>query len=374
MTHACICKSTDRSLVILYGGVEHDLGELIDFSDRDWLHYPDFSAFIVSIGKAKKFKTVTELADFLNGIFPSAYQSLRVTWLDPEKSIHEQVPTLLEAKPISKFAPRVNSPLVNILENRRIETWFQPVFSYPSMRIWGYECLMRGRTKDGEIVGAGDMLAWAKQENLLFLLDRVCRESHIKNAAHSNVPLNCNFLINFLPSVIYDPKVCLTTTIAAAERHGLYPQRVIFEVVETEVIEDHARLRYILDHYRDYGFRVALDDLGTGHSGLELLGDLSPDLIKIDRALIAKSVNSPIHHTICQSIVDIAKKEGRLVLAEGVETHEEWALLEPMGIDLYQGYLFGRPQKLPVQEPLVNTIDRSRCSSSDRNCSNLAEE
>ena len=107
-------------------------------------------------------------------------------------------------------------------------------------------------------------------------------------------------------------------------------------------------LRSILDYYRRLGFRVALDDLGSGYSGLAVLGDLDPDLIKIDRYLISKAVESPMHRSICESLVQLGKTHhGKLVLAEGVETVGEKELLSAMGVDLFQGYLFGRPAPIP---------------------------
>ena len=119
-------------------------------------------------------------------------------------------------------------------------------------------------------------------------------------------------------------------------------------MVETERVADRRFLRHIVDHYRHCGFRVALDDLGAGHSDLVLLGDLAPDLIKIERELIARSVDSSIHRAICRSIADIGRSEKKLVLAEGVQTPEEWAFISELGVDLVQGFLFGEPAREPA--------------------------
>lgn len=180
------------------------------------------------------------------------------------------------------------------------------------------------------------------------MLDRVCRKTHLRNAAIHLAGQDVHLLINFLPTAIYNPEFCLTTTVAAARAGGLAPERIIFEVVETEKVTDLDHLRSILDYYRKKGFRVALDDLGSGYSGLAMLGDLDPDLIKIDRHLISRAVGSPMHRSICASLTQLGKDHGKLVLAEGIETIEEKELMESMGVDLFQGYFFGRPAPLPI--------------------------
>jgi EAL domain-containing protein (putative c-di-GMP-specific phosphodiesterase class I) len=167
------------------------------------------------------------------------------------------------------------------------------------------------------------------------------------------VPEQCQFLINFLPTAIYRPDFCLATTVRAARESGIAPERITFEVVESERVVDHDHLRGILAHYRAKGFGVALDDVGSGFSGLSLLADLSPDLIKIDRGLVTKAVESPAHRGICASLVGLGRSNNHLVLAEGVETEAEWAVMEELGVDLLQGYLFGRPSPVPALHSLV---------------------
>jgi EAL domain-containing protein (putative c-di-GMP-specific phosphodiesterase class I) len=88
--------------------------------------------------------------------------------------------------------------------------------------------------------------------------------------------------------------------------------------------------------------------MGSGYAGLTLLGDLKPDLIKIDREIVAKSVNSKSHFNICASLIRMGKDNGQLVLAEGVETAEEVALMESLSVDLFQGYYFGKPEPHPT--------------------------
>jgi len=353
----CDCKSVDRALVLLAQDFPQTYSELLQPGlGDDWMYYPELNAVRVEIGAGRTWGGIADVLNFLRGVLvePERLAALRAVWVNRQQPLAEQVIQLIHAEPLLKMAPADSTPLSEILMNRRIESWYQPVVEVGTHRVWGYECLMRGRDAAGALISAPQMLSWAQQENLTFMLDRVCREVHLENAgrAAEGASADTYFLINFLPTAIYQPEFCLQTSMAAAARSGLSPQRVIFEVVETEKIADPEHLKCILTFYREAGFGVALDDMGSGYSGLTLLGDLQPDLVKIDRALVSKAVQSSIHRGICASLIKLCKENGLLALAEGVETEEECLVMRDLGVDLYQGYLFGRPAQklLPVAE------------------------
>jgi EAL domain-containing protein (putative c-di-GMP-specific phosphodiesterase class I) len=209
---------------------------------------------------------------------------------------------------------------------------------------------MRGRGEDGKMISPAQIIEWAHQEQLVFMLDRVCRETHLRNAGLANIAPHANLLINFMPTAIYKPAFCLQTTMAAAKEAGIDPSRIIFEVVEQYEVPDRDHLSNILSYYRQHGYRVALDDLGSGYAGLTLLADLDPDLVKIDRELVAKSVKSPTHRAVCDALVRIGRDTDKLVLAEGIETADELQLMRLMGVDLLQGFYLGKPAAIPATE------------------------
>lgn len=350
----CRCRTDRRSLVLLAPDLAEAYPELMALSGGgDWAAFPELGAVRVELGAGRRLSGAADLVGFLSVLLPPGrLAGLRAAWVSRHLGVPEQLDRLLHAGPLAALAPGgVGSPLAEILRARRLETWYQPIVAADDGALWGYECLMRGRTADGLLVPAGRMIAWSRQDDLTFLLDRLCREAHLRNASAQLAGREVNLLLNFLPTAIYDPAYCLATTIAAAEAGGIAPGRIIFEVVETERVADLAHLQAILGHYRRSGFRVALDDLGSGYSGLTLLGDLDPDLIKIDRHLIARAVESPMHRSICASLARLGRDHGKLVLAEGVETHAERDLMAGLGVDLFQGYLFGRPAPEPA-EPL----------------------
>ncbi len=353
MELGCNCRSDERTLALIAKNIIERYPELTKFgSQNGWMLEPDLDLFIINVGHTQKFQGIADVTNFLRAILDDdRFNQLRSCWLVKGQLLAQQTSKLIHAEPLSELVGAESSQLAEILSNRRIESWFQPVISAADGSIWGYECLMRSTAANGDIINPGQMLEWARLEKLTFMLDRICRERHLENAGKLNPPPNLQFLINFLPTAIYQPEYCLQSSLAAAERSGLTPSQITFEVVETEKVTDHEHLKRILNFYRQAGFKVALDDMGSGYAGLSLLGDLHPDLVKIDRELVAKCVESEFHKGICAAIVNLSKQHGQLVLAEGVETAEEKAVMDELGVDLFQGFFFGRPA--PITEPFM---------------------
>ena len=159
--------------------------------------------------------------------------------------------------------------------------------------------------------------------------------------------------INFMPNAVYEPAACIRASLAAAERVGFARERIMFEFTEDERISDYRHIKHIVDEYRRFGFLTAIDDFGAGYAGLNLLANFQPDVVKIDMALIRDIHRSAARQTIVAGVVIIARTLGLQILAEGVETKEEFAVLQAAGIRLFQGYLFAKPaiDRLPEIAP-----------------------
>ena len=147
------------------------------------------------------------------------------------------------------------------------------------------------------------------------------------------------------PSTIRD--FCLQSTINAIRQSNLPARNFVFEVVESDHIADVERLPQILDFYRQAGFRVALDDIGAGFSSLNLLSSLRPDFIKLDMQLVRGIDANSYKGEIVDKLIQCAHNLGIQVVAEGVETVNEWNWVATHGADYVQGYLFGRPSAQP---------------------------
>ncbi len=218
---------------------------------------------------------------------------------------------------------------------------FQPVFDLRSGQVFGHEALIRAQL-GGQLVGAGELLSAAPAHGGLHVFDRQARQAAILQGA-ALTSGGSNLLINFMPGVIYDPEVCLNTTFAACRQSGVDPSRLIFEVVETERYPDLDLLRNVLDRYRREGMRVALDDLGAGHSSLTYLEALRPDIVKLDQSLLLGITEDDPRAALVDALIRYAHKLGVQVVAEGLETEAEIAVAAALGADLGQGYGLGRP-------------------------------
>lgn len=235
--------------------------------------------------------------------------------------------------------------LITSIEDESYETWFQPIVyahgALDSPEIYSHEGLFRMRDDSGSIVPPHLAFMLAEQADLLFSLDLVARRAAVEYFAAAR--LKGKLFINFNPSSIYDPSYCLRSTAAAIYELGLKPADVVFEVTETHQTNDLNHLKGILAFYRNAGFKVAMDDIGSGWSGLNLLQKIRPDYVKIDMELVRDIHEDVFKQNIVSSLISIAKKSGITIIAEGIETEQEASWLIDNKVDLLQGYLFGKP-------------------------------
>lgn len=213
---------------------------------------------------------------------------------------------------------------------------FQPVVDARDRSIYGYEALVR--TPDGG--GAAEVIAQVTPEQL-YRFDQTCRVRAIVTAAE--LGLQSRLFINFFPNAVYQPATCIRLTLRAAQISGFPTENLVFEAAESEEVRDQAHVRRIFSDYRSRGFLTAIDDFGAGYAGLSSLTGFQPDLIKLDMGLVRGIDTDPVRQAIVAGTARIASGIGSTLLAEGVETAGEYRMLRALGIDLFQGYLFGRP-------------------------------
>ncbi|MDR9438111.1 MAG: EAL domain-containing protein [Halomonas sp.] len=213
---------------------------------------------------------------------------------------------------------------------------FQPIVDLQQRRVHAYEALVRG--PEGE--SARQVLDQVTEE-LLYRFDQACRVKAIEQA--SALGMQEALSINFLPNAVYEPEACIQATLEVSQRVGWPLKRLIFEVVESERIQDHAHLHAIITAYRRMGFRVALDDFGTGYANLDTLTFQQPDKIKVDRQLVMGCDGDPRRQALLHALTVMAQPLEINLIAEGVETVEEARWLFQAGITLQQGYFFARP-------------------------------
>ena len=156
---------------------------------------------------------------------------------------------------------------------------FQPIINCSNETIYGYEALVRGINNES----AYSVISRVNDSNR-YLFDQLCRVKAISLASKLNITSMLS--INFLPNAVYVPERCIRTTFEAAKQYDFPTERIMFEFTEVEKIADTEHVKRIVDYYQSLGFKTAVDDFGSGYSGLNLLADFQTDIIKLDMALI----------------------------------------------------------------------------------------
>ncbi|MGY6565986.1 MAG: EAL domain-containing protein [Halomonadaceae bacterium] len=213
---------------------------------------------------------------------------------------------------------------------------FQPIVDLGSARIITYEALVRGPAGES----AGSILAKVTPR-LLYRFDQACRIRAIELA--SRLGMRESLSINFLPNAVYEPQACIQATLAISQQVGWPTERLVFEVTESEKVQDQEHLRNIIEAYRSMGFTTALDDFGNGFANLDLLTILHPDRLKIDRALVMGCDDDVRRQAILRALVSLAGELDIDLIAEGVETRDEALWLGRHGIPKQQGFFHARP-------------------------------
>lgn len=216
---------------------------------------------------------------------------------------------------------------------------FQPIVDVEAGRVFAYEALVRGL--QGE--SAASVLQQVTKENR-YAFDQMCRVQAITLAHTLGLErTGAKLSINFLPGAVYSPAACIQLTLRTARSVGFPLDRLIFEITEMEEVVDKPHLKRIAEEYRKHGFQIAIDDLGAGHSGLNLLADLKADIVKLDMELTRDIHLRPAALAIVRSMVGLCASLETLMVAEGVETREEYDALRRCGVRFMQGYLFAKP-------------------------------
>lgn len=227
-----------------------------------------------------------------------------------------------------------------------VETWFQPIVSVRSRRVIGVEALSRARTPAGDLIPPGDLFFHARARGRTIALDRLCRARALDAFAplHRADPRLILFINVDAETVLLDADEASDPDRLdhQVERAGIDPRCVALEVLETE-FPDAGRLRDLTRHHRERGFLVALDDVGAGHSNLDRITYVRPDILKADRALVEHLDRDVYKQEVLLSLVRLAERIGGWAIVEGVETQNEALAALDLGADMVQGYHFARP-------------------------------
>jgi diguanylate cyclase (GGDEF)-like protein/PAS domain S-box-containing protein len=238
------------------------------------------------------------------------------------------------------------------------EAHFQPIMDVGERRIVGFEALMRMRHPRKGLMAPAGIIDVAEETGSIGQIGNLILEDSLANLAQlSRLPgmENAYVAVNFSP-LQFEPSLPIRLT-SLTGRYGIAPRRLVIEITEAVLMHDNPQIRTILDTLHSFGFRIALDDFGTGYSSLSYLSRFPVDIVKIDQSFI-RSIGQDAtdvqqrNRMLMEGISAISHKMNCLVVAEGVETEDQFSLLKEIGIDCAQGYLFSRP--LAINDVVAN--------------------
>lgn len=246
-----------------------------------------------------------------------------------------------------------------LLDEGRMHAAFQPIWSLRTEEVLGYEGLARPPEELG-LDGPGEAFELAERIGRAHELDSVCRRAILEGARR--LPANSLLFLNVAPQTLDHNLLSGTSLADDVRKAGLTPEQIVLEVTErrmqrlAHVVREAKRLRAL-------GFRIALDDVGSGNAGLEVLRQLDVQYVKVDRSILVAAMTDPAAGAVLAGIVAFARHTGAVVIVEGIETQD---MLHRLVVEFDeedspyagQGYLLGAPAGQFQSGPLVGHATR----------------
>jgi diguanylate cyclase (GGDEF)-like protein len=246
--------------------------------------------------------------------------------------------------------------LRHAIEAEDLEVHYQPIVDVATRQIATVEALVRWRHPIRGLLSPAAFLPLAEHTGLIVELNRlVAREAVAQGAAWRRLGVNLGVSVNMSMLDMLDRSLA-HDLLRLVDEHALPPDRFTVEITEDALMQEPERVRRTIERLRQAGIRVAIDDFGTGYSSLSYLRELPVDTVKIDRAFVEGLPEDGPSEAIVRATTQLAERLGLLVVAEGVETEAQLAVLAAAGVDRIQGYLASKP--LPGTE-LTGWITRS---------------
>lgn len=234
---------------------------------------------------------------------------------------------------------------------------FQPIYSLSHRNPVGYEALCRPVNAEGVPVSPLALFGQVKDESDNVLLDRLCRAVHVQNfvgfSDKSWIFLNVNPMVTVLG------KSYGSFFREMLEHNGISPGQVVVEILE-KGIYDESILSAAVNYYKNLGCLIAIDDFGASHSNFDRIWNIRPDIVKFDRSIIVQAETSPVVRKALPSLVGLIQELGCIALMEGVETEQQALIAIDSNVDLVQGYYFGYPRAMLLEETEDNILPELR--------------
>jgi len=237
----------------------------------------------------------------------------------------------------SVYIRKLTDRVIRAIQDRSITTVFQPILELQTGRVYGYEALSRGprgtEIESPEVIFdlARDLdLVWELEalciQNAYTFLDRVCA----RGALFFNLESHFIQQLHARGLEVLEPLLECKT-------------HVVIEVTERSAIRDYAVFRRTLRDLQRLGFKVAIDDCGSGFATLESVAELKPDYLKVGHSIFQDIEHDVVRRKLVELVARVADSIGARTIAEAIETEEQWSICKDLGIEYGQGYLFAKP-------------------------------
>ncbi|MFY0676575.1 MAG: GGDEF domain-containing protein [Neptuniibacter sp.] len=256
--------------------------------------------------------------------------------------------------------------LLEILESEALYPHFQPIVDLKKGLVIGHEALIRGPA--GSVMASpGALFQTAIENNLLHTLELLSRRCSLEKFAE--LKSGGKLFLNISASLLGTPEHTEGFTSDLIQELGISLQDIVIELSEQHPFDQHGLSNNAVQYYRSMGFQVAVDDLGTGYSGLKLWSELKPEYVKIDRHFVAKIDREPVKREFVRAICNISNVMGCKVIAEGIERQEEAEVLLELGITYGQGFYLGYPS--PEPQVSWSMLNRNETAEVDESLSGM---
>lgn len=233
------------------------------------------------------------------------------------------------------------------LENEEFFIVYQPIVDLHNGHINKAEALIRWQHPTKGLIGPVDFIPIAEETGLIidisnWVFEQVCKDVNPwRNALCPNLQIS----INTSPIHYTDPDRCITQWLDVLLKTRTPPQAILLEITENLLMDAKSSVSTKLFQFRQAGIEIALDDFGTGYSSISYLKKYPTDFLKIDKSFVHSMSEDSHDKVLCEAIIVMAQKLGIKVVAEGIETQEQRHILQQMGCEFGQGYLFAKPLK-----------------------------
>ncbi|GAA58388.1 diguanylate cyclase/phosphodiesterase [Pseudoalteromonas sp. BSi20652] len=235
---------------------------------------------------------------------------------------------------------------IALIENQ-FELYYQPIFSIDGTTVAKAEALIRWNHPTKGIVGPNDFIPIAEKNGLIGSIGHFVKSQAVSDAVEfnnlSNIPIQVS--VNTSPLEIDRAGEWVEQWIRASKRYDLQPHTILIEVTENTLMDPDSKIKHHLKRLNDVDIDIAIDDFGVGYSSLAYLQRLDIDILKIDRSFIQDLDINENSIALVKAIITMAHNLEVKVVAEGVETHQQFLLLKQLECDFIQGYYFSKPIK-----------------------------